>query len=234
MVRQVRRPIERLTDMLLLLFLINDVNDKDHNCGITKLQKLVFLSQLEMNNHRQKGFSYKFVKINLGPVSGQIEKTDIPKLEKVGYLAQEQVGNFNKFVASESGSRFLSHLSGIFHRNERFVQIISRINEKYSGMSATDLVNEVHSMPNPYRRNLTIDETPQGEVLLSKISDKATQTRFDFTGNELATLELYFDAEARESVERAMSSALSEPSVPWEVVLRHAEEALRGKGQQRL
>ncbi|MCL1970217.1 MAG: hypothetical protein FWF66_01980 [Candidatus Bathyarchaeota archaeon] len=73
-------PQTSLTNRLLLLWLIDDASKKG-SIGLTKTQKLTFLSQYEMMKRNEKGFSYNFTKYPMGPVSEEL-KMDVDYLNK--------------------------------------------------------------------------------------------------------------------------------------------------------
>lgn len=62
-----------MADNLLLLYLIERVHEKSKRyLGMTKLQKLVFITEKMLNEKSTKAFNYDFFAWNYGPLSKEI------------------------------------------------------------------------------------------------------------------------------------------------------------------
>jgi len=193
-----------LTNRLMLLWLINDAS-KRRSVGVTKVHKLTYLSQYEMIKQQEKGFSYEFIKLPMGPFSDGV-KNDINWLKIYDLVTYHRNLNNKYFKLSKFGLKILSDFQEIFTRNEAFTKKISDINHNYAGYTAQHLVDIVHKQPNPCCPSITIDDTAQQEPILKPLTGNAKQ-EFVITPEEAETLEIYLDAESYESAIEACKSA---------------------------
>jgi uncharacterized phage-associated protein len=197
-----------LTNRLMLLWLINDAS-KRCSVGVTKVHKLTYLSQYEMIKQQEKGFSYEFIKLPMGPFSDEV-KEDINWLKIYDLVTYHRNVDNRYFKLSKFGLKILSDFTELFTRNEVFTQKIADINHSYAGYTAQHLVDIVHKQPNPCCPSITIDDTMQQEPILKPLMGNAKQ-EFVITNEETETLEIYLDAESYESAIESCRSAQTKP-----------------------
>jgi len=207
-------PKTALANRLLLLWLIDDASKKG-SIGITKTHKLTFLSQYEMMKQEEKGFSYNFIKWSKGPVSKEL-KEDVTWLNKrklidiTRYKVKSHTPDGQNFSCTEMGLKILTDFHEMFNRNSRFVDKILVVNNNYAFYPAHELVDIVHSQPNPCNPDVTIHDTVSNALILPYYFGAAKQ-EFVITPEEEATLEIYLDAESYESAIEACNSARTSP-----------------------
>ena len=216
-IRMLPDPKTELVNRLLLLWLIDDAS-KRGSIGITKTHKLTFLSQYEMTKQKEKGFSYNFTKWEMGPVStdladdvfwlGDNQFINIKRFKK-----QSQTIDGQQFKCSKMGLKILNDFREMFVRNNMFTQKIYAVNRQYAGRNSQELVQIVHSMPNPSYCDMSIHDTPLNELILGSLSGDSVKHDFVITPEEEATLELYLDEECYRSVSHACVLAQSRPFV---------------------
>lgn len=188
---------EKLADQLLLLYLLNDAWKKGKVEGITKIQKLVFLSEWRMLDNREKGFNYTFIKLIHGPYSQQLQREDIPRLIRLGFLKDYDLS------PTERARDILSDFRELFVKNRVFVEKIEEVNQEFARVPLHELLRKVYSMPHPYIRGRTIQDVKQTTPMLYKLKEHKARTVFHISPEELATLEIYFDIEAFKSLQEA-------------------------------
>ena len=192
-----RSPREKLTDRVLLLYMLKKASEIDSSLGFTKVEKLVFLSEWAMIANREKGFNYRFIKLTYGPYSDQLLREDLHR------LITSRIVEGLTLSPTEIGMAILNDFKEIFSRNEIFIQIIDRTVEEYARMSLSELLHIVYSMPHPYIEGRTIRDVRERTPLLYPLDEKKAREVFSLTPEEIATLEIYFDTKAFKSLAEA-------------------------------
>lgn len=192
-----RSPREKLADRLLLLYLLNKASEIDSSLGVTKVQKMVFLSEWMMLTNREKGFNYSFIKLTYGPYSHQLQREDLPQLITSGIVEGLTLS------PTEIGRAILNDFEDLFRRNGIFIRRVDRIVEEYSRMPLGELLRRVYSMRHPYIKGRTIRDLKERTPLLYAIDKKNASEVFNLTPEEIATLEIYFDTKAFKSLIKA-------------------------------
>ncbi len=188
MSRKKRTPLEEITDRLLLLYLL----DRFQPCsdlGDTKIQKLVFLSELEMCKDWVKGFNLHFFKFIHGPFSRQLE-SDLSELDDWGlYLPDEH-------ILTSHGRKLADWLNKLWQKNDDVVQYIDKTLEKYGGLSLREILTIVYSLPHPfYTSPRKIANLKKLTPILFKVKDEQATRRFEISTAELETLEILLDVD---------------------------------------
>jgi len=188
---------EKISDRLLLLYLLDNAWKVGKIEGITKVQKLVFLSEWAMLDEREKGFNYNFIKLIHGPYSQQLQREDVPRLIRAGLI------NDYNLSPTERAKIILSDFKELFERNKSFIEKIEEVNREYAKIPLQKLLQIVYDMPHPYIPGYTISDVKPTTPLLYKIKENKAKRVFKITPEEIATLEIYFDTEAFESLLKA-------------------------------
>lgn len=200
MVEMARNPIEKLIDNFLLIFQITDALEHVRYVYETKLQKLSFLSELEMLKQRHKGFNYRFIKLNYGPFSQEL-RCDLGDLIQQELLKED-------LRPTEEAYSLLEDFKDLLNRNEIFCNKIANINRKYSQIPTNKLVHLVHLMPHPYLRPARkIGNLSPRTPILYPIKPQMATASFHITQEEIADLELCLDKTVSSSIAEAMKDA---------------------------
>lgn len=200
MVEMARNPIEKLIDNFLLIFQITDALEYVQRVYETKLQKLSFLSELEMLKQKHKGYNYRFIKLDYGPFSQEL-RSDL------GDLIQQQLLKEN-LRPSKEAYNLLEDFKDLVNRNEPFFNKISNINRKYSQIPTNKLVHLVHLMPHPYLRpQRKIGKLSPRTPILYPIKPPMATAIFNIKQEEIADLELCLDKTISSSIAEAMKNA---------------------------
>ena len=199
---------EKIIDKFLLLVLVDDI---DEGIGDTKIQKLAYLSERIMNIQNYKGFNYNFIRMPYGPFSRDLEN-DIKDLESCGVITHLS------HVVAPRGRRVLKSFTHLILENHKILDTIRNVNRKYSQIPRDDLVDYVHSLPNPIRPSITINDTKHGSYILKKIRGPYSLT-FTIDESDMASLEIYLDPKTLGSVLSSLREAKNTPSVKFNDVL---------------
>lgn len=211
-----RSPVEKLADQFLLLYLIDDLSERTPFVPQTKVHKLVFISEREMITNQEKGFNYYFIKLLYGPFSQELD-TDLNSLVQLGLLEATPTGRGIQIAPTSRSANILEDFKDLIERNDVFIERISATNERYGTLGFKRLLNAVYHMQSPlhkYRRRKrppTIASLSLRTPLVKSIPEEEADEAFSITPQEIATLEIYFDAEAYESLAEAIRSAKEKP-----------------------
>jgi len=196
---------ERVTNILLLLYLIEKANSRGNVENELKLQKLVFLAQNRLIKKRLKAFSYNFFRWIKGPFSKNL-RIDLITLREANFVKIRP----NKIELTKKANEVLESCSELLDENEYFTNWIDHIIDKYAEFSPEDIKEFVYSMrvvvPR-IREIMTIKDLPPSQLILFKTSDKKASLIFNIDKSWLATLELTFDKEALGSLAKALDDA---------------------------
>jgi len=194
--RRGRSEEEKLTDLLLLLYLIWNSQKRGYVIlGETKLQKLVFLAERQMLGKRYKGFNYNFARLDFGPYSSEL-KRDLNLLLECNLVIDDPRKGF---VVSRKGEVVLKEVSPLFERYKEFLEIIEEVNEKYAGLSLDELLELVYSMSRPLKgARVTIGEVKHRTPLLRRIEERRASKVFRLGVKEQLILRIVLDPSVEE------------------------------------
>ena len=194
---------EQLTDQFLLLFLIYDA---EIGIGDTKLQKLTYLSEVEMCKQGEKGLNFNFIKMPFGPFSSEL-KQDVKQLVKSNIITDYS------HKSTDFGKTILKNFSQLVKNNSEILGKISRINSTHKNLERDELVDIVHQMHNPLRPWQTIDDTKHGNYILKRMKTWQKDKAFKLTKSEIASLEIYFNFKTFNSLRLSLYNARTTPAV---------------------
>jgi len=218
----VRSLASKMTDQFLLTYLLNDLYKRTKYIYETKIHKLTFLSEKAMINRREKGFNYYFVKFFHGPYSFELD-SDLNDFAESEVIKVEPSNRGSKVIPTNRCIRILSDFGSLARRNRVFLRSISAINRQYGEMGLERLLKLVYQMKNPlykYGKSApTIANLSLRTPLIKPLSPRMADVGFSITSEEIATLEIYFDKEAFNSLTQASESAKSEPFLNFDEVL---------------
>ena len=195
-----RTLLDKAIDQFLTLFLINDA----FCCWDlpllpnTKLQKLVFLSEKEMIDEREKGFNFYFIKLIHGPFSQELEN-DLGKLVENGFIDDRELRPTSnaKVILDDFGDMIL--------RNPLFLEKVKVVNVQYAGLPLQKLLEIIYAMPWGKRR--TIADLPQRTPMLYPMKSEIVRANFQITEREAENLLMNLDPDAIKDLSEAMRDA---------------------------
>ena len=205
---------ERLVDRLLLLYLIDQTNKIGYVGGKTRAQKLVFLSETDQQRKKLKGFNYGYVRLDYGPYSNDLND-DIALLKKEGFLCLREKSHYLTLPSN----RILDLSKECLDRNTKILAPIDKIVQKWARKKTEELLKSVYRRKALYHPQKTIKALRKPTILLKRQSEEEVAQTFRLTESEVATLEILFDPEAVESLERAQESARTKPMKSWSDLL---------------
>lgn len=197
---------ERVTNVLLVLYLIETTNTIGNLEDELKLQKLVFLAQKKLVERGLKAFSYNFFRWRKGPFSKNL-RIDLITLLETKFVRRK----LDKIELTEKAKELLEDCTKLLNENRYFLKFIDNIVSKYSEYSPEDIKESVYAlkvMVPRIRQIMTIKDIAPSQLILFKTSDKKARSIFSISNSWLATLELTFDKEAISSLERAVDDAI--------------------------
>jgi uncharacterized protein YwgA len=165
--------LERAIDRFLLLYSISEASERVDNLGKTKLQKFTFLSEWEMIDKRERGFSYYYLKFEKGPYSFDLAN-DIKTLVKANIIRKRQWS----LILTKFGNSIVEDFSNLLSQNFHVVSIIDRTINKYAEYSLKELLDEVYSLPHPYVKGYTIGTASLKMPLLYKLPEEKVVVPF--------------------------------------------------------
>jgi hypothetical protein len=181
--------LEEIIDRLLLIYLIDNTSSCGTIDGDTKLQKLVFLSELEMIDSRLKGLNYHFYKFIHGPYSKQLHD-DLGVLEEWGlYLPDE-------YMLTSNGQAVIGSLEEIWSRNSSITSKIDNTLNEYAHLPLRSILSIVYNLDHPfYRSPRKIADLKNFTPILYKMTDGNAETTFTLSESDIETLEILIDQE---------------------------------------
>jgi hypothetical protein len=194
---------EKFADVALLLYLIGLFRSKSGlYLGITKLDKLTFLSEKEMLDQKVRGFNYEFFKWHHGPLSTDIY-TDLDVLRRAGFVS----GN-EDIALTAHGVEALRKLRPLFKDHRLVTTPIDVVTRRSAGLTTQNLTERVYETTVTYPMgSKKIKDIPKGQVILSPPARERTSATFELNDSWLETLEIILDREGYDSLKRATIEA---------------------------
>jgi uncharacterized protein YwgA len=197
-----RTELEQLTDQFLLLYLVDDAKV---GLGNIKLQKIAYLSELEMNSQGTKGLNYNFIKKQFGPYSLEL-KTDVNKLVNANVITD------TIHQSTDFGKSILKNFQNIIDDNCEIMIDIQNANSN-KNLRKDVLVETVHEMHNPLKPEQTIDETQYDYYILKRMKKWQKEKAFRISKSDVASLEIYFDFKTYYSLTMSLAVAKTTPAI---------------------
>lgn len=194
---------EQITDQFLLLFLINDA---DIGVGDTKLQKLTYLSEVEMYAQGEKGLNFNFIKMPFGPFSSEL-KEDAKQLVKSNIITDYS------HKSTDFGKLILRNFQQLIDNNSEIICKIRQTNTANKNLERDNIVDVVHQMRNPLRPWQTIDDTKHGNYILKRMKTWEKKKAFKLTKSDIASLEIYFNFKTFNSLRHSLYDARTTPAI---------------------
>ena len=218
-----RSSVTKLIDQFLLAYTIGDAHKRSRFLSETELQKLTFISEKEMVKKNEKGFNYYFIKLYYGPYSPDL-KADLNHFVESGIVETESIKTATKIVPTQRCLSIFKDFGSISMRNRSFLKTITEVNRRYAPLDFKKLLGSVYRMQSPMeiyekrRKRPTISQLPMRAPLLKPIPKEKASRVFTITPAEIATLEIYFDEEAFNSLSKATESAKKKPLLSFDEV----------------
>ena len=127
-----------LDDKILMMSLISE-GSKRGWLGITKLQKLVFLTESCLSENNERAFSYEFFMYDQGPISREMYE-DLESLIDNGLVIEDEEG----IRLSKSGKDITDQFQDTVPKN--ISRTIKHVIDEYATLKTSTLVSEVHKM----------------------------------------------------------------------------------------
>jgi len=195
---------ELIMDRVLLLYLIERANEAGELYGVTKLMKLIFLSEHSMLKDRVKGFNYSFYRWHLGAFTPEV-------YEDLDYLIWNNlVTERVKIELTDRGRALLNSIRELLEENR---EILRYIDENVNRLAREDVYK---IMQIAYKTKVKIPivnievkviDLPLGTPLTTKMDELEAELTFIIDNEWLETLDILLDSEAYESVMAGLMSA---------------------------
>lgn len=197
---------EKITDKLLLLYIIHKANEHGYNKGKTKLQKFIFVIEKTMNDKKVKGLNYDIIKFHHGPYSHQLEQ-DFKDLQKNEIFARELMG------LTDKGNKILNHCSGVLERNQYIVRVINSMIENLSRKSLDSILTMIYNatIKLPDGRIMKIADIPENTPMINKLRETEAKEKLNIPNKWIETLDIMFDKEASDSLDKALKMSANIP-----------------------
>lgn len=213
---------QSIINRLLLLYLCSISKEHGIWLGITKLQKLSFLSEKTMVDNRMNGLSYLFFRFNYGPMSKEIYQ-DRDNLINAGLLKK---GKGDHAPLNKAKSLLEDFLKDHYEENQTFFEGIKSIVRENRNYSTEELSEKIYEMkikpPLFFDEPKKIRDIPLGYDLLDGIAPENADQKFRIDQAWLETLNLEFSL----SKERKQAMKISASPTFQEQLRKEVEEVV--------
>ena len=194
---------EKFADIALLLYLIGLFRSKSGlYLGVTKLDKLAFLSEKEMLDQKFRGFNYEFFKWHHGPLSTDIY-TDLDVLRRSGFVSGKE-----DITLTTHGMEALRRLSPLFKEHKSVTTPIDAVTRRSAELTTQELTERVYGTTVSYPMgSKKIRDIPKGWSILSPPPPERVSATFTLNDSWVETLEIILDRDGYDSLKRATIEA---------------------------
>lgn len=177
----------KIIDRFLTLYLVKEgfENKQLRFLTETKLQKLVFLSELGMIQERLRGFDFYFMRLHYGPYSFDLDK------EKAGLISMGFIEE-KALKPTKDAFYLIDDFSSVLEKNPRVVSKIDCVNSTYAPLELDYLLEIVHSMS---WGKATVHDLPERTPMLYPMKPSAIKEDFNISEKELDDLIMNLDPE---------------------------------------
>lgn len=180
---------------LLVLYLLDRSSGKIG--GITKLQKMAFLAENDIEKSGLHGFCCEFFKHNYGPMSREIYNS-------YHMLVENGLIDEPGLRLTGQGERIIEDFEYFFALNRSVFEHIDSIVESYSKYRLSVLKGLVYHMKVPIAgQEYFINDLPHGTKILGNVD----LSSFSFDEGDIETFNIYLDKELFEKLEKSFDDA---------------------------
>jgi hypothetical protein len=200
---------EQIQNRLLMLYLIHEHNNQSKEyLRITRIQKLSFLSELEMLSDKVKGLNFLFFRYTHGPMSKEVYQ----ELEHLRFNGLIERGSL--IALTRNGEAILDKCKYWFKDNRDVTDYISFVTKEFKGYDLPKLLDYVYNIEIDVRNLgvLKIRDIPKGYDLLCPLKSDEAKIEFRLDGGDVETLDILLDSKAFSSLNDAVKDAGEKPS----------------------
>lgn len=187
--------VNALTTLYLLKKSANRID------GITKLQKLTFITQNDFFNNDIAVISGEFFKWHYGPMSDEVYSTN-------NFLVENGLVNDRLLKVTDRGEKILDDFSYLIESNETIFEIVDECVEKFSSMNLPKLKEIIYSMvviPENSDTPVEIRDIPRGTTIFRNKGFAS----LNIDDEDIESLEICLDEEMYQSVMLGVEDARS-------------------------
>lgn len=218
--RSVKMPerdlVEWVSDQLLLLYAINHASEIRH-LGVTRIQKIMFLSELASWEKKIGGLDYQFIRYHFGPFSSELGE-DIDRFCKRKLIESwhSDSSDINAYRLLPEGRELFEDSHTILARNKQIlIPIMEKIQYTMKAPKIDLLLPEIYCLSNPLNNRQTIEETELTGHLLTRKKRPSNMKPFDITEEEAESFEIMLDPKLWKDFLLAEKSVRTQPAKPW-------------------
>ncbi len=164
---------ETITDRLLLLYSIEQANNYGH-MDMFKLQKIPFVSELNMNTEGTKGLNYTFFKWAYGPMTKEIYE-DGGILHSAGLITTLK----EPIRVADRGAQVLDSLRSLYKENEGILGYIDAAARRYAPLSFAEVKEDIYKLTVEWNgEQWEVGEIPPCADVLVKLDEDKAVRRF--------------------------------------------------------
>lgn len=203
---------EWVSDQLLLLYVIENAAER-RRLHITRIHKILFLTELETWSKGFGGLDYAFIRLKRGPFSNEV-RGDLERLHKRNIVRRYH--NNRAFKLKKEGRDILREAEPFFTKNKHIFPMIEKnLDYVMEFPFVSSLLEIIYEMPNPIYPEMTIRETPQGKYLLKRQKKPQVIKPFVMTEEEAESFEIILDPNMWRDYLLAEKSVQEEPLTHW-------------------
>jgi uncharacterized protein YwgA len=186
---------DKIINRFLTLYLIDNGFKKKQLRFLSeiKLQKLVFLSERDMQNKGLEGFNFYFLRLHYGPYSFDLAK-DKAQLITSGFIEEKTL------KPTKDAIYLMEDFSTVIDRNGEVISNIDSVNCSYAPLELDFLLNKVHGMS---WKNAMVHDLPLRTPMLYPLNPSARKVAFDITDKELDDLVMNLDPDVCQEFDEA-------------------------------
>jgi len=192
---------------LQLLYLIYNLGKFRGYIGVTKIQKLSFLIEYRQKINHIDGLNFKWFRWEFGPMSKEIY--DLLRILRENEIV---ISTHKGIVLTQKGIKLVEKFTPIIKENSQAFEIIDQIVEEFGRRNAKFLKNYIYTSFS--LGSTKLKDVDQGVDLIMPKEEEMKEIKI--SDDWLETLEIYLDRELYESLNRAIESARTKPSLRYE------------------
>jgi len=188
MVRTIKNAI---FDKLVTLYIISRTREihKHTVLGIVKLQKLLFLSELELLKNNLNSLDYTFCRWKQGPMSQEVY-SDHDELIMNDLISDGEI------KTTEQGKDVIKEVQPLIKMNQKIFNVIDKIIKKYGNKNSIELMRIAYNIRLKTDRGvMKIEDIPEN-IKMPILIDKDA-VKMNFEKNWLETIDFLLDSELR-------------------------------------
>ncbi|MDO9537118.1 MAG: hypothetical protein Q7J68_02240 [Thermoplasmata archaeon] len=207
-----------LIDQLITLYVGKKIKEMRETMGIVKLQKILFLSQSEMEKDKVNGLHHVYVRDAQGARSIGVYR-DRGVLSRAGLYTEEYT------EITKRGIEYVSYFEELFDKNQAIMDYVNGVLHVVGHMNSKQITDYGHEYIMQYGgQSIKVEDIAMGEEILIPLSDEESDIIFEMSDEWVESIRAMLNPDYMAGYEQVVQEMKSDTYLTHKEVFGHEQE----------